>query len=394
MESEYFFGDIAPGTPKQHKYHGRKAWDLTNDELDELQRDVNKVLAPYTGKPNLLVSYFYLFLSCFYCGVCYEAMQFLVGLGVFPYWFLWGVYAVVAGTVWISSWVLAHEAGHGAFGATKLQNDIPGFIMHSLLLVPYYSWSGSVGSHAKHHKFTSNHICGDSHVPTTKKGAQLALKLKKVMGDDAFVFLKTAYTLLFGWQLYLFFNTTGGRVNATDLKSRFKKSSWTRSHFTISSEVMPDRLGNKVMFSTLGCVATLIAVFALMEDPWFWYFGPYTIANFWLVGYTYLQHTDKNLPSYSQVEFTFLKGALNTIDRPYHPIINHLHHQIGSCHLLHHLNSRIPHYRAVAATRELKELLGPLYNYDDRNPFVALWDSQKNCEYIESLEGMQFYKSH
>lgn len=184
MESENFFGDIAPGTLKQHRYYGRKAWDLTNDELDELQRDVNKVLAPYTGKPNLLVSYFYLFLSCFYCWVCYEAMQFLVGLGVFPYWFLWGVYAVTAGTVWISS----------------LQNDIPGFIMHSLLLVPYYSWSGSVGSHAKYHKFTSNHICGDSHVPTTKKGAQLALKLKKVMGDDAFVFLKTAYTLLFGWQ--------------------------------------------------------------------------------------------------------------------------------------------------------------------------------------------------
>lgn len=48
----------------------------------------------------------------------------------------------------------------------------------------------------------------------------------------------------------------------------------------------------------------------------------------------------------------------------------------------------------MAATKELKELLGPLYNYDDRNPFVALWDAQKNCEYIESLEGMQFYKSH
>lgn len=39
-----------------HKYHGRKAWDLSNAELDELQRDINNVLLKYSSKPSLLIS--------------------------------------------------------------------------------------------------------------------------------------------------------------------------------------------------------------------------------------------------------------------------------------------------------------------------------------------------
>lgn len=393
MESENFFGDIAPGTPKQHKYHGRKAWDLSDEELDELQRDVNKVLAPYTGKPNLLVSYFYLFLSCFYCWVCYEAMQFLVGLGVFPYWFLWGVYAVVAGQPATGAWCCAHEAGHGAFGATKLQNDIPGFIVHSLLLVPYYSWSGSIGSHAKHHANTNSLLGGDSHVPPTRKGAQIILNLKQ-SHEDAFVLFKTVYTLLLGWPLYLVFNTTGGRVNATDMKTPLKKGWFNKSHFAPGSQVLPQRLGNKVLVSTLGCIATLCGVFLLMEDPWFWYFGPLLVVNANLVGITYLQHTHESIPHFGADQFRFLKGALCTIDRPMTPLINHLHHSISSSHVCHHVNSRIPHYRAVPATKELKELLGPLYNYDDRPILKAMWETQKRCEYVDGVTGVQYYKSH
>lgn len=389
MESEHFFSDIAPGTPKQHKYHGRKAWDLSDSELDELQRDVNKVLAPYTGKPNLLVSYLYLFLSCFYCWVCYEAMQFLIELGWFPYWFLWGVYAVTAGQPATGAWCCAHEAGHGAFGATALQNDIPGFICHSLLLVPYFSWKNS---HAKHHSNTNALITGDSHCPGTKKGVAPLLKWKHAH-EDAFVLFKTVYTLLLGWPLYLTFNTTGGRVNATDMKTPLSKKWWNKSHFLPGSEVMQDKIGDKVLLSTLGCLVTLCGVFMFMNDPWFWYFGPLLVVNANLVGITYLQHTSTWVPHMGVDEFRFLKGALCTIDRPINPLINHLHHQISSTHILHHLNSRVPHYRAVAATKDLKKLLGPLYNYDDRPVLTAMWDTQKRCEYVDGVTGLQFYKS-
>ena len=39
-----------------------------------------------------------------------------------------------------------------------------------------------------------------------------------------------------------------------------------------------------------------------------------------------------------------MRGALLTIDRPYGPIFDHLHHKIGSTHVAHHVDSMIPHY--------------------------------------------------
>lgn len=36
--------------------------------------------------------------------------------------------------------VLGHECGHGAFSENQILNDVLGFILHELLLVPYFSW--------------------------------------------------------------------------------------------------------------------------------------------------------------------------------------------------------------------------------------------------------------
>jgi len=104
------------------------------------------------------------------------------------------------------------------------------------------------------------------------------------------------------------------------------------------------------------------------------------IVNCNLVGITYLQHTHQDIPHFGVDEFRFLKGALCTIDRPITPLINHLHHNISSTHVVHHINSRIPHYRAVQATKDIKELLGDLYNYDDRDVVTAMLDAQKKCD--------------
>ena len=37
--------------------------------------------------------------------------------------------------------------------------------------------------------------------------------------------------------------------------------------------------------------------------------------------------------------------------RPYGPLLDLLHHHIGSTHVVHHIDHHIPHYRAVEATR-------------------------------------------
>ena len=44
------------------------------------------------------------------------------------------------GAVCTGIWVIAHECGHQAFSKYQLVNDSVGLVMHSCLLVPYFSW--------------------------------------------------------------------------------------------------------------------------------------------------------------------------------------------------------------------------------------------------------------
>ena len=74
---------------------------------------------------------------------------------------LWIAYACVTGTAAMGLWVLAHECGHGAFSDNRLLQDTVGYILHSALLVPYFSWQRS---HAVHHAHT-NHIYSARRAP-------------------------------------------------------------------------------------------------------------------------------------------------------------------------------------------------------------------------------------
>lgn len=53
---------------------------------------------------------------------------------------LWPVYWAVQGAFLTGIWVIAHECGHGAFSDSTSINDAVGLVLHSLLLVPYFSW--------------------------------------------------------------------------------------------------------------------------------------------------------------------------------------------------------------------------------------------------------------
>ena len=117
------------------------------------------VAAPFRAPPSLMLS-----LSFLLRDVVYAAAVVAATLAVAPYVptsVLWLVYSIVMGTVITGIWVLGHECGHGAFGATRLENDVVGFVLHSLLLVPYWSWQYS---HNKHHKYT-NHLTYEYHAP-------------------------------------------------------------------------------------------------------------------------------------------------------------------------------------------------------------------------------------
>lgn len=157
------------------------------------------------------------------------------------------------------------------------------------------------------------------------------------------------------------------------------------------------------MLTTLGLLANWAIKAGSYIDVLLWYFAPYTVCNMWIVLYTLLHHTHEDNPHFGSAvapeeleTCNWLRCALGTIDRPYNSLLNHLHHNLGNSHMLHHLNSRIPFWNAPAATECLKKVLndhgvGELYRYDGRGLFEAFISTSKECHYVESLEGVQFW---
>ncbi|KAG1338018.1 hypothetical protein COCNU_04G003240 [Cocos nucifera] len=81
----------------------------------------------------------------------------------------------------------------------------------------------------------------------------------------------------------------------------------------------------------------------------------------WLDFVTYLHHHGhtKKIPWYRGKEWSYLRGALTTLDRDY-GWINNIHHDIGT-HVIHHLFPQIPHYNLVEATKAARPVLGKYY---------------------------------
>jgi len=318
-------------------------------------------------------------------------------------WFVgWNFYAFWMGTILTGHWVLAHECGHGAFSPSQSFNDFVGFIIHQALLVPYFAWQYS---HAKHHRRTNHITDGESHVPGTAAENGLGPHDERqsfyalwheAMGDGAFAGFQVFTHCVVGWPLYLMGLASTGRLAAD---GTFLAEGEIIDHFRPSSKMFPRKVRAKIMLSTLGVIATLALLLKLSFDYGFltvflWYTAPYMWANFWLVTYTWLQHTDPSVPQYGADEWTFMRGALTTIDRDY-GIFCFFHHKIGSTHVTHHLFHEIPFYNGDEATVAIKAFLEPMgmYNYDPTPWPKAMWRIAKTCHYIDGLEGIQYYKS-
>ena len=177
-----------------------------------------------------------------------------------------------------------------------------------------------------------------------------------------------------------------------------------------------------------------------------WYGGPYLVVNGWLVLYTWLQHTHVDIPHYGgayalrltsflhlliyntlvlgtvprkpsnsititpyvsltftnvyliiicmrddagDASFSWLRGALSTVDRPYPWLVDELHHHIGTTHVLHHLFSHLPHYHAQEASVAIQSVLGDAYRFDPTPIYQAACECARDCIFVERLEGVQ-----
>ena len=296
---------------------------------------------------------------------------------------VWAAYWVAAGTAATGMWVVAHECGHGAFSDNKRLQDAVGYALHSVLLVPYFSWQRS---HAIHHSKTNHTTEGETHVPYQHADAKGAASfgMKEAIGEAPFAFVNAVFHLVFGWPMYLLTGATGG--------SKYGVT----NHFVpvkpFSDGLFPTKMWKKkVWLSDVGVAA---AFAGLLWAGHVWgagrlaclYWMPYLVTNFWLVLYTWLQHTDVDVPHFGKGDWDWVKGTFMTIDRPYGPVLDFLHHRIGSTHVAHHVAHTIPHYRALKATHALKAAFPDLYLYDPTPLPQALWRVAKNCVAVKPHE--------
>lgn len=295
----------------------------------------------------------------------------------------WIAYAAVTGTVAIGCWVVAHECGHRAFCRQNWIQDTVGFTLHSALLVPYFSWQRS---HALHHARTNHLSDGETFVPyrmNTKKG-EASAKWQSFIGDEAFGILNMIARLLFGWPAYLLTGASGGPARGAT--NHF----WPLQPF--SAALFPGKWRAKVWISDIGVIAVLTALglwaysAGSIVPVLVLYVGPYLVVNFWLVLYTWLHHTDVDVPHFENDEWSWVKGAFMSIDRPYGPVFDFLHHRIGSTHVAHHIDARVPHYHAKRATEALKAAFPDLYQYDPTPVPKALWRVATKCNVVSKAE--------
>ncbi|GLT77946.1 hypothetical protein SLA2020_494990 [Shorea laevis] len=258
----------------------------------------------------------------------------------------WPIYGFVQGCVLTGVWVIAHECGHHAFSDYQLLDDIVGLILHSFLLVPYFSWKYS---HGRHHSNTGSLERDEVFVP--KKKSSIAWYSKYLNNPPGRV-LTLAITLTLGWPLYLALNVSGRPYD------RFA------CHYDPHGPIYSDRQRLQIYISDAGVLAVS--------------YGLYRLA----IAKGLAWHTHASLPHYDSSEWDWLRGALATVDRDY-GILNKVFHNITDTHVAHHLFSTMPHYHAMEATKAIKPILGDYYQFDGTPVYKAMYREAKECIYVD-----------
>lgn len=207
---------------------------------------------------------------------------------------LWGLYTFLQGLFGTGLWVIAHECGHGAFSASKTVCDLTGWVIHSALLVPYFSWQLS---HSKHHKATGNIERDMVFVPRTRE--LHATRLGKFAHELAELTDETPiYTLIaligqqvIGWQNYLLTNVTGhnNHEGQREGRGKGKKNGFLTgvNHFNPASPLYDAKHAKLILLSDVGIILAASALYYLGSTfGWanmaVWYFVPYFWVHHWL----------------------------------------------------------------------------------------------------------------
>ncbi|KAK9265551.1 hypothetical protein L1049_021614 [Liquidambar formosana] len=368
---------------------GRMAVPSTtkNSASDVLQRvphskppftlsQLKKAIPPHCFQRSILRSFSYVVYDLAIASFLYYVATSYINLLPHPLSYLaWALYGIIQGCVLTGVWVIAHECGHHAFSDYQWLDDTVGLILHSLLLVPYFSWKYS---HRRHHSNTGSLERDEVFVPKQKSSIPW---FSKYFNNPPGRVLTLTVTLTLGWPLYLAFNVSGRHYE------RFA------CHYDPYGPIYSDRERAQIFVSDAGVLAITYGLFRLVAAKglgWVFcvYGGPLLVVNAFLVLITYLQHTHPSLPHYDSSEWDWFRGALATVDRDY-GVLNKVFHNITDTHVAHHLFSTMPHYHAMEATKAIKPILGDYYQFDGTPIYKAMYREAKECIYVEPDEGDQ-----
>lgn len=292
------------------------------------------------------------------------------------YWFL-------QGSILFGVWVLGHECGHSAFSESDLVNNVVGFICHSILLVPYFSFKFT---HRIHHTNTGSCENDIGFVPCTRKQVEPTWS-ESLEDSPLYQLFRIVRLLLVGMQLFLLLNVSGPR----------KYENGPKSHFNPNSAFFTPKQRSKIVLSDIGIGLILCTTVYFISNYGLLvvlrlYIVPYLIMNAYLVTITYLQHTDTYVPHFRESEWSWIRGALCTVDRSYGKFLDTVFHHLTDTHICHHIFPKMPFYHCVEATEAIKPILGKYYLKDDTPVTEAMWRIINYCKYVPDDGNVVFYK--
>lgn len=289
-------------------------------------KELKDAIPPHCFNPSYRLSLWYLFRD-----LLLAATGGILALTFIPqienYWLrciTWAVYGYVEGLFFVGLWILGHECGHSAFSPSDVLNNTVGFVLHSSLLTPYFSWRSS---HRRHHIYANNLLKDHNYVPPLREeyAASLSLpldtgRLEELTEDSPIVtLLRILLQQLIGFPWYLLTNITAAEGSLTKPQSKMMLGN---SHFAPTGALFRPDEAHVILLSDLGVALMGYVLYLASQDLGFpllalVYFQPYIWLNHWIVAITYLHHTHPKLPKFENDAWTFLKGATATVDREF-----------------------------------------------------------------------------
>ena len=335
--------------------------------------DLKKAIPPHCFKRSLVRSFAALFRDIVIVSALYYLAATIIPVLPKPLTYVaWPLYWFFQGAYLMGLWVIGHECGHHGFSEYQWLDDTIGFIVHSLILTPYF---GFKYSHRTHHANTNSIEYDEVWVPKRKSDKLYSEILNNPLGS----FMVFVFKIILGFPLYFVFNLYG---------RKYEKG--ITSHFYPYSPIFNDSERFQIFLTDLGVFGTLYGVYRLaLIKGTEWVINFYGMPILFMSGFfillTYLHHTHPSIPHYDSTEWDWLRGALATVDRNF-GFLNHAFHDVTRTHAVHHLFPTIPHYHTFEARLAVMPILGDYYKYDDTPILEAVWRETKDCIFIEPEE--------